>query len=233
LAASCGLQLQVTSSLFKDDGTKFEVICFSDGATDIELEVTSTMLHIPVYILSEWAQSMMWQRFTQKFPLPIPFFLRSPYITILNTGAHYMLVRNVIFNCNCFSPRHALEINNNIDIPEVIICKDEKFSPIRKRKIDFDLNGITRHAIFEIPKDTRKPAKNKKLSASDKFYEAIYEGPTHQVICVHNIFLWYYTFLLSCNSNQNQSPMRKHSYFFLDIIWKTNDLSINSFLSIW
>jgi hypothetical protein len=30
LAASCGLQLQVTSSLFKDDGTKFEVICFSD-----------------------------------------------------------------------------------------------------------------------------------------------------------------------------------------------------------
>jgi hypothetical protein len=40
------------------------------------------------------------------------------------------------------------------------------------------LNGITRHAIFEIPKDIRKPAKNKKLSASDKFYEAIYEGPT-------------------------------------------------------
>ena len=30
LAASCGLQLQVTSSLFKEDGTKFEVNCFSD-----------------------------------------------------------------------------------------------------------------------------------------------------------------------------------------------------------
>jgi hypothetical protein len=30
LAASCGLQLQVTSSLFKEDGTKFEVSCFSD-----------------------------------------------------------------------------------------------------------------------------------------------------------------------------------------------------------
>ena len=84
-----------------------------------------------------------------------------------------MLVRNVNFNCNCFSPPPALEINNNIDIPE-----DEKFSPIKKRKIDFDLNGITRHAIFEIPKDTPKPAKNKNLSASDKFYEAIYEGPT-------------------------------------------------------
>ena len=131
------------------------------------------MLHIPVYILSEWAQSMKWQRFTPKFPLPIPFFSRSPYITILNTGAHYMLVRNGNFNCNCFSPPPALEINNNIDIPE-----DEKFSPIKKRKIDFDLNGITRHAIFEIPKDTRKPAKNKNLSASDKFYETIYEGPT-------------------------------------------------------
>jgi hypothetical protein len=27
---------------------------------------------------------MKWQRFTPKFPLPIPFFSRSPYITILN-----------------------------------------------------------------------------------------------------------------------------------------------------
>jgi hypothetical protein len=53
-------------------------------------------------------QSMKWQRFTPKFPLPIPFFSRSPYITILNTGAHYMLVRNVNFNCNCFSPPPAL-----------------------------------------------------------------------------------------------------------------------------
>ena len=120
---------QYLLNMLQTDGSR------SSWATDIELEATSTMLQIPVYILSEWAQSMKWQRFTPKFPLPIPFFSRSPYITILNTGAHYMLVRNVNFNCNCFSPPPALEINNNIDIPEVIICKDEKFSPIKKGKL--------------------------------------------------------------------------------------------------
>jgi hypothetical protein len=60
----------------------------------------------------------------------------------------------LISTANCFSPPPALEINNNIDIPE-----DEKFSPIKKRKIYFDLNGITRHAIFEIP---RHPETSKK-----------------------------------------------------------------------
>ena len=122
---------QYLLNMLQTDGSR------SSWATDIELEATPTMLQIPVYILSEWAHSMKWQRFTPKFPLPIPFFSRSPYITILNTGAHYMLVRNVNFNCNYFSPPPALEINNNIDIPEVIICKDEKFSPIKKGKFIF------------------------------------------------------------------------------------------------
>ena len=112
--------------------------------------------------------------------------ISSSYTFLLNKPIYYYFEywstlyasQKCYFQCNGFSPPPALEINNNIDIPEVIICKDEKFSPIKKRKIDFDLNGITRHAIFETPKDTRKPAKNKKLSASDQFYEAIYEGPT-------------------------------------------------------
>ena len=69
---------QYLLNMLQTDGSR------SSWATDIELEATPTMLQIPVYILSEWAHSMKWQRFTPKFPLPIPFFSRSPYITILN-----------------------------------------------------------------------------------------------------------------------------------------------------
>ena len=71
----------------------------SSWATDIEIEATATLLQIPIYVLGRWGHNIAWQKFRPRFPLEKPF--RCSYITLLNTGDHYMLARSSLALCNC------------------------------------------------------------------------------------------------------------------------------------
>ena len=61
-------------------------------ATDVEIEATATLLQVPIYVLGRWGHGIAWQKFTPRFTVEKPF--KCSYITLLNTGGHYMIVKS-------------------------------------------------------------------------------------------------------------------------------------------
>ena len=154
-------------------------------ATDIEIEATATLLQVPIYVLGQHGHYKSWQRFLPRFHLQQQSTVAiTPYVTILNTGSHFMLVRPIHVECNCLCEPPILSLCSQEDIINIDVDSSElETTKPKKRKTCKPTSELDSNEYFTYIKSSETESVPKcvkpkvKSDPASTFLNAIREGP--------------------------------------------------------